>query len=78
MVGGLTGIFANLAGLLRPAPAFADSATTTSMESTIDNPAKWLENIIEAMTNNQPLALAITALVCIVESFLLCSWSFTF
>ena len=74
MVGGITGILANLAGLLRPAPAYADdAATTTSMESTIDNPAKWLEAIIEAMTNNQPLALAITALVCIVVTAVVAS-----
>ncbi|MBQ3386580.1 MAG: mechanosensitive ion channel, partial [Eggerthellaceae bacterium] len=39
----------------------------------IDNPAKWLENIIEAMTNNQPLALAITALVCIVVTAVVAS-----
>ncbi|MBR2789519.1 MAG: mechanosensitive ion channel [Eggerthellaceae bacterium] len=54
--------------------AFADDAAATiSVEQSIDNPAKWLENIIEAMTNNQPLALAITGLVCIIVTALVAS-----
>lgn len=57
----------------RTGVAFADESLTSTIEQSIDNPAKWLENVIEAMTNNQPLALAITAVVCLVVTAIVAS-----
>lgn len=56
-----------------PRVAFADGAAAATIEQSIDNPAKWLESVIEAMTNNQPLALAITAVVCLVVTAIIAS-----